>query len=34
VLEGKPALGTYQSVFLIELDHPKVRQVYVTVVGF
>jgi thiamine phosphate synthase YjbQ (UPF0047 family) len=26
-------LGTYQSIFLIELDHPKLRQVLVTVVG-
>lgn len=33
ILDGKPVLGSYQSVFLIELDHPKVRQVLVTVVG-
>ena len=33
VLEGRPQLGTYQSVFLIELDHPRVREVLVTVVG-
>ena len=33
IIDGKPMLGTYQSVFLIELDHPKVRQVLVTVVG-
>ena len=33
VLDGRPMLGTYQSIFLIELDHPKVRQVLVTVVG-
>jgi secondary thiamine-phosphate synthase enzyme len=33
VIDGKPTLGTYQSVFLIELDHPKLRQVLVTVVG-
>ena len=33
VIDGRPALGTYQRVFLIELDHPRVRQVLVTVVG-
>ena len=33
VIEGKPALGTYQRVFLIELDHPRMRRVLVTVVG-
>ncbi len=33
VIDGKPQLGTYQSVFLIELDQPKLRQVLVTVVG-
>ena len=33
VIDGTPALGTYQRVFLIELDHPRVRQVLVTVVG-
>jgi len=33
VLNGALALGTYQSIFLIELDHPKLRQVLVTVVG-
>jgi secondary thiamine-phosphate synthase enzyme len=33
IIEGRPVLGTYQSVFLIELDHPKVRQVLVNVVG-
>jgi secondary thiamine-phosphate synthase enzyme len=33
VMNGRPALGTYQRVFLIELDHPRVRQVLVTVVG-
>jgi secondary thiamine-phosphate synthase enzyme len=33
VIDGKPMLGTYQSIFLIELDHPKLRQVLVTVVG-
>ncbi len=33
VIEGRTALGTYQHVFLIELDHPRMRQVLVTVVG-
>src|SRR3989337_1063559 len=29
VVNGAPALGQYQSIFVIELDHPKVRQVLV-----
>jgi len=33
IIDGRAQLGTYQSVFLIELDHPKVRKVLVTVVG-
>jgi secondary thiamine-phosphate synthase enzyme len=33
VIDGRPALGTYQRVFLIELDHPRMRQVLITVVG-
>lgn len=33
VLDGRPALGTYQRIFLIELDHPRMRQVLVSVVG-
>src|SRR3989304_2405090 len=33
VVNGAPALGQYQSIFVIELDRPKVRQVLVTVVG-
>ena len=33
VIEGCTALGTYQRVFLIELDHPRERRVMVTVVG-
>jgi secondary thiamine-phosphate synthase enzyme len=33
VIDGRPALGTYQRVFLIELDHPRMRKVLVTVVG-
>ncbi len=33
VIDGRPVLGTYQRVFLIELDHPRMRKVLVTVVG-
>lgn len=33
VIDGRPALGEYQTIFLIELDHPRIRQVLVTVVG-
>ena len=33
VIDGRAALGTYQRIFLIELDHPRMRQVLVTVVG-
>lgn len=33
VIDGRPTLGTYQRVFFIELDHPRMRQVLVTVVG-
>ena len=33
IIDGKPVLGTYQSVFLIELDHPRMRQVLVSVLG-
>jgi secondary thiamine-phosphate synthase enzyme len=33
VIEGRTSLGTYQRVFLIELDHPRMRQVLVNVVG-
>jgi len=32
-MDGKTALGTWQRVFLIELDHPRMRTVLVTVVG-
>ncbi len=31
LVEGKLALGTYQGIFLCELDGPKTRKVYVTV---
>jgi secondary thiamine-phosphate synthase enzyme len=33
VIDGRPMLGEYQSVFLIELDHPRMRRVLVSVVG-
>ncbi len=33
VFDGRPTLGIYQRVFLIELDHPRMRQVLVTVIG-
>lgn len=33
VIDGRPALGAYQRVFLIELDHPRMRTVLVTVIG-
>ena len=29
--EGKPALGTWQGIFFCELDGPRTRTVYVTV---
>ena len=33
VIDGKMQFGTYQSVFFIELDHPRKREVMVQVVG-
>ena len=33
VIDGEIQLGTYQSVFFIELDHPRPREVMVHVVG-
>ena len=33
VIDGRATLGIYQRVFLIELDHPRMRKVLVTVVG-
>ena len=33
VIDGRCALGTYQRVFLIELDHPRMRRILVNVVG-
>jgi len=33
VVEGRLAMGTWQRVFLVELDHPRARRVLVSVVG-
>lgn len=33
VVDGRIALGQWQRVFLIELDHPRLRRVLVNVVG-
>ncbi|HLF71396.1 MAG TPA: secondary thiamine-phosphate synthase enzyme YjbQ [Dehalococcoidia bacterium] len=33
IVDGKTSLGAYQRVFLIELDHPRMRKVLVNVVG-
>lgn len=33
VVDGRIALGTWQRIFLIELDHPRARRVLVNVVG-
>ena len=33
VIDGEMQFGTYQSVFFIELDHPRPREVMVHVVG-
>ncbi len=33
VIDGRAVLGTYQRIFLVELDHPRTRQVLVSVVG-
>jgi secondary thiamine-phosphate synthase enzyme len=33
VYDGKPDLGTWQSIFFVELDGPRSRKVTVTVVG-
>ena len=33
VIDGRAALGHYQRVFLVELDHPRLRKVLVTVLG-
>ncbi len=33
VVDGLPALGAYQRIFLVELDHPRPRCVLVTTIG-
>ncbi len=33
VIDGRISLGTWQRIFLIELDHPRLRRVLVNVVG-
>ena len=33
IIDGRIALGPWQRVFLIELDHPRLRRVLVNVVG-
>ena len=33
IIEGQMQFGTYQSVFFIELDHPRNREVMLQVVG-
>ena len=33
IIDGQMQFGTYQSVFFIELDHPRNREVMVQVVG-
>ena len=33
IIDGSMQFGTYQSIFFIELDHPRNRQVMVQVVG-
>ena len=33
VIDGQMQFGTYQSIFFIELDHPRPREVLVQIVG-
>lgn len=33
IIDGRMAMGQWQSIFLIELDHPRMRRVLVNVVG-
>jgi secondary thiamine-phosphate synthase enzyme len=33
VSQGRPALGTWENIFLVEMDGPRSRTVHVTVVG-
>ncbi len=34
VADGEPVLGRWQSIFLVELDRPREREVVIQVVGF
>lgn len=33
IIDGELQLGRYQSVFMIELDHPREREVLISVIG-
>jgi secondary thiamine-phosphate synthase enzyme len=33
VIDGRMAMGTWQRIFLVELDHPRLRRVLVNVLG-
>jgi secondary thiamine-phosphate synthase enzyme len=33
IVDGRLSLGTWQRIFLVELDHPRLRRVLVNVVG-
>lgn len=33
VMDGRPMLGVYQRIFVIELDHPRERKILVNVTG-
>jgi secondary thiamine-phosphate synthase enzyme len=33
IIEGKMALGAYQHIFVVELDHPMLRRVLINVIG-
>jgi secondary thiamine-phosphate synthase enzyme len=33
IVDGRVSLGTWQRIFLIELDHPRLRRVLVNIVG-
>ena len=33
VIDGRPVIGIYQRIFAIELDHPRMRKIVVSVVG-
>jgi secondary thiamine-phosphate synthase enzyme len=33
VIDGRISLGTWQRIFLVELDHPRLRRVLINVIG-